>query len=1040
MGFIFGSVRVNMPCIVRRHLMAVMVITAIARLACAGEPVAIPSAARSGAAERLVIENDSLRVSYDAANASFSVQCKGTQKTFLCDGRFPRAGGLAKTEPTTDARFGAGAAIEIAYPNGNRDSIALDAHRPWVFFRSTLHNGGAEPLVVDRLPLVSVAVDCTVPPDAMRAFGTGGLTAVEKNPGSYAYLALVNPVTRAGVVGGWLTHDRGSGVLFSSVEQAHARIQAQIDYGRLRVKPGQDAQSETFVVGWFDDARLGLEAYADTVAAAYSLKLPPQPAGYCTWYADKHGGACDEKHLAELSAFAAEKLKPFGFDFIQIDDGWQAGVSSNGPRRGFTAHNPRGPYPRGMQAMAGDIRRLGLTPGIWFMPFAGTSYDPLFQDHQDWFATGPDGKPFEARWGGTCLDMTQPGAREHLRDVVDRIAHQWGYKIFKMDGLWTGTATRLMYVNNGYQDDHIGEARLHDPDKTQIEAFRDGLRLVRQVAGPDVFLLGCCVSQNMRSFGGAFGLLDAMRVGPDTGAGRIGAPHGSRNYFLHGRVWYNDPDCVSVRASTPLDQARLNASWTAISGQLFYNSDWMPDLPPERFEILKRTIPAHGLVARPVDLFENDPAQIWLLTDARRRPRRDVVALYNWDQKQAATVSCDLARLGLPKSPDFVGFDFWANRFVPPFRGSLNVELPAASCRILAVRPTAAWPQLLSTSRHVTQGMLEVVDERWDAAARTLSGVSRVVAGDPYELRIVVPLGGNSWLARQFSIAQSDVAAGVQCSFQQDGPKLRASLLSPVGRDVGWKVRFESGPVEVPQPARVAGLEATSDYAAVKLRWKEDGADGYRVARSDGANFQCVAAHLTDGSVAHGKKYRYTVQAVGWTGAASAPAAIEVATPAKLRRPPRPPRPDVQLADLKPLSATIGFGKLGINKSVLGGPLRIEGKRYAHGLGTHANALLVYAIPAGAKRFVATVGLDDEKRNDPRGSITFEVYGDVREMGEPPVLLAASPVLSAKTIRDWAFDLPLNARFKQLRLVVTDAGDGIACDHADFADAGFVSQ
>jgi hypothetical protein len=33
----------------------------------------------------------------------------------------------------------------------------------------------------------------------------------------------------------------------------------------------------------------------------------------------------------------------------------------------------------------------------------------------------------------------------------------------------------------------------------------------------------------------------------------------------------------------------------------------------------------------------------------------------------------------------------------------------------------------------------------------------------------------------------------------------------------------------------------------------------------------------------------------------------------------------------------------------------------------------------------------------------------------------------------------LNSRFRQLRLVVTDAGDGIAADHADWVDAGFMT-
>jgi hypothetical protein len=61
-------------------------------------------------------------------------------------------------------------------------------------------------------------------------------------------------------------------------------------------------------------------------------------------------------------------------------------------------------------------------------------------------------------------------------------------------------------------------------------------------------------------------------------------------------------------------------------------------------------------------------------------------------------------------------------------------------------------------------------------------------------------------------------------------------------------------------------------------------------------------------------------------------------------------------------------------------------------------------------------------------------------MGEPPVLIAKSPRLCAKTVRAWSFDVELSSRFKELRLVVTDAGDGIAADHADWVEAGFLMQ
>ncbi len=108
------------------------------------------------------------------------------------------------------------------------------------------------------------------------------------------------------------------------------------------------------------------------------------------------------------------------------------------------------------------------------------------------------------------------------------------------------------------------------------------------------------------------------------------------------------------------------------------------------------------------------------------------------------------------------------------------------------------------------------------------------------------------------------------------------------------------------------------------------------------------------------------------------------------------------------------------------------------GWGVHANSTVVCTVPRGAARFVAVVGLDDAKRDDERSSVKFEVHGDVKETGEQPVLLAQSPVLSAKTVRSWNFNTELNARYRELRLIVTDAGDGSAGDHAAWVDAGFV--
>jgi hypothetical protein len=51
------------------------------------------------------------------------------------------------------------------------------------------------------------------------------------------------------------------------------------------------------------------------------------------------------------------------------------------------------------------------------------------------------------------------------------------------------------------------------------------------------------------------------------------------------------------------------------------------------------------------------------------------------------------------------------------------------------------------------------------------------------------------------------------------------------------------------------------------------------------------------------------------------------------------------------------WGSLGINKSVGGGALTVDGKTYKKGFGTHAKSIIQLKIPNGAIKFTAQVGL-----------------------------------------------------------------------------------
>ncbi len=745
------------------------------------------------AADMLRIANEHLTVEFDAEHLTFQAAAKSSGLEFIKEGTLRASQGKAIRHDASDIIWGQGEAIDIEYEAGGSDRLALYRGLPFVVLTSRLANTGSEAKVVNRIDALNLTLNSEKAADDLRALGTAGLTGVnhDANPGSYSFLAVADPADRAGLVAGWVSHDRGSGVLFSDVKEGKAVVDARLDYGKLRLGPAQTVKSETLVFGHFNDARLGLEAYADAVAKYYHIALPPQPTVYCTWY---HAGASNERDILKNAEFAQKHLAPYGFSVMQIDDMWQAGEKIEGPRKDFTTHRADGPYPSGMALTAMKLERLGMVPGIWFMPFAGTWDDPFFADKQDLFAR-KDGKPYVVRWGGTCFDLTNPKTRAYVYDVARRIAQDWGYKYFKLDGLWTGMATGMCYVNTGYKEDDLGSTKLHDPNMTHVQAYRDGLELVREAAGPDVFILGCNVAQNMRVLGGSFGLVDAMRIGPDNGRNWSqicrGPFSGSNTYFLHGRVWYNDPDPIYVRDSVPLEHARVLTSWVTLTGQLNASSIQFEDLSKERLHLLQRTMPAHGLKPRPVDLFEQRIPRLWLLTDDGS-PRRDVIGLFNWDEKNAAQIEHTFEEIGLAPADAYVGFDYWANEFVEPFSGKISTTLPAASCRILAVRPVATIPQVLSTSRHITQGIVDIVEEGWYQEKNTLWGRSRIVGGDPYELRIAAGGPAGSWRVTKVTVVAEPRIPATAKLVDQDGWKVRVRIDAPQNTEILWRVEFES--------------------------------------------------------------------------------------------------------------------------------------------------------------------------------------------------------------------------------------------------------
>lgn len=131
------------------------------------------------------------------------------------------------------------------------------------------------------------------------------------------------------------------------------------------------------------------------------------------------------------------------------------------------------------------------------------------------------------------------------------------------------------------------------------------------------------------------------------------------------------------------------------------------------------------------------------------------------------------------------------------------------------------------------------------------------------------------------------------------------------------------------------------------------------------------------------------------------------------------------LSDLAWVSARSDFGAVRKDLSVDGHGLSLNGVSYAKGIGTHANGSVAYALNGGFARFRSQVGVDDEVASN--ASVVFEVWGDgVRLYQSSGVMTPSSATQSV--------DVDVTG-VRTLELRVTDAGDGINSDHADWAGA-----
>ncbi len=130
---------------------------------------------------------------------------------------------------------------------------------------------------------------------------------------------------------------------------------------------------------------------------------------------------------------------------------------------------------------------------------------------------------------------------------------------------------------------------------------------------------------------------------------------------------------------------------------------------------------------------------------------------------------------------------------------------------------------------------------------------------------------------------------------------------------------------------------------------------------------------------------------------------------------------EVKLLTELPVSGSQAWGKLSLNRSLRGGPLRINGKVYGFGLGTHAVSNHVVPLLGEFETLSVGFGLDDGSSCG-NGAI-FKIYADDRE-------IYRSVRLRNGDFQAVAVDV---SGSNVVRLSTDNAGDS-ACDHTNWVN------
>ena len=449
------------------------------------------------------------------------------------------------------------------------------------------------------------------------------------------------------------------------------------------------------------------------------LKTPP--VGWMTWYAVKFG-ACDAVVMRNARSFAAN-FRGYTDEppLIWVDWEWGHEKMRSCGAEGQDALTPRPvAYPRGLRAVADDLKALGLRPALWVSFVNDVRTNALWRAHPQWIL-GEYGNWSGAVWG----DPTAPGfCEEYIPALAKLYRDDWGFEAFKWD-----TLPNANWAFAYFRD------RLADPALSPADVYRRMVAAGRRALGPNVYLEACAGITD-REILEALDFFDAARVGDDVFDWdcfvRSGVRRVLRYYPLHGTAFWADADNLVLRPEfSTLAQARTRVTAYGLAGVPITVGDDFAQLDAPRLEMLRRVMPVVPTHPAALDRGSCPSTDLDMTVDVAR----DFGA---WQLRAWSNLATNKVRRVAFAAPGKVVWDFWNDRLLE----ETAFDVAPGDTRLVRVAPiAAAGPTLVSVSRHITQGAYELKACRLGADGAR--GVVRCPGGETVKVTFLLPEGAS---------------------------------------------------------------------------------------------------------------------------------------------------------------------------------------------------------------------------------------------------------------------------------------------------------